>query len=289
MPPRGRGAASSKKAAAAPANKGKPAAAAARAAPAKNAQQPSPQRRSTRGKAPAEEEEEEEAGQEEDEEENEEGTEQQNGQMDEDEQQEDEADENKEADEEEDQQPTSSRRSSRHSTSAAAPNAKSAATQRGASAQERELLALVDAVGTWKGGSSSSTKEAAMGKTLKQAAALLADYRSTEKSVTPSTVDIPAADRPLLKTIAKAMVQRSVLQNNQDEVKRQPHPPHHPSIPANHSVVGIYGRLTALCCSPCPCCALVPPAGCLLHQRHSAHLCSAASVRRQGASGQRNQ
>ena len=200
-----------------------PAAAKGKSASTKAAKQPpaSSQRRSARGQATLAEEEQkeheeegdEEAAEAEEEEDDEgEGEKQrdEDGQMNGD----------KATDEAEDAEKESSpaRRSARHSTSSDAPKGKAAAAnQRGASAQEHELLALVDAISTWKG-SSSVTKEA-MGKTLKQASALLADYRSTERSATPSSADIPAADRPLLKTIAKAMVQRSVLQNKAEEVR----------------------------------------------------------------------
>ena len=246
-----------------PPRRGRPAASKAggaakgKAAPSKavNQQQPSPQRRSARAKATAAEdsqqrqrEDETEADKEAEEEEDEAGEEeeQQNGAMDGDELQEDnEAEEYKEADGE---QSAPGRRSSRHSASAVPSKVKAATgAQRGASAQERELLALVDAIGAWKG--SSSVAKEAMSKTLKQAATLLAEYRSTERSVTPSTADIPAADRPLLKTIAKAMVQRSVLQNKADEVAHsitQALGTHR--IPHSHLVVAHVSEPDVCCC-----------------------------------------
>ena len=153
------------------------------------------------------------------------GEQQHNGQMNGDEPQELEEEKETEEKEEEDHQSTLGRRSTRHSTTSVTPAVKAAAaTPRGASTQERELLALVDAISMWKG--SSSESKDAMGKTLKQAAALLADYRSTERSATPSSADIPVADRPLLKTIAKGLVQRSVLQNKAEEVPTNSHSPH---------------------------------------------------------------
>jgi hypothetical protein len=87
--------------------------------------------------------------------------------------------------------------------------------KKGWSVQEPQLVALVDAMQSWK----SSTAKDSILKTLRQAAALLSDYRSSQTSATPIDIEIPAADKPLLKIIAKALVQKSILHSKADEVR----------------------------------------------------------------------
>ena len=160
-----------------------------------------------------------------------------------------------------------STRASASSTTAASPSPRKGGKKggKGGSAEEtgdlERLLELVDSIQQWK---ANSTKETLL-KTLTKAARVLVDYRALATSPTPSTADIPNDHRPLLKTVAKALVQKSILHNKADEV----HPPSHtPPAPIAPS--------PATCARGSPPMAVsgvsAAPVGLLLPRRCAAHL-----------------
>ena len=177
--------------------------------------------------------------------------------------------------------PTRSLRPSTAAAAAVAPSSRVTAAKKAGksgaveSGDLERLLQLVDAVQQWK---SSSTKEALL-KTVSKAAEVLVDYRALASSPTPSTAGIPSDHRPLLRTIAKALVQKSVLHHKADDVHNHAHLTHLTCTLRTRTLYHTRGS------SAKPSSLSAASAALLLPRRRAAHLRTQPPVRRQRDQG----